>query len=86
MYVYMYAYLYVYVYAYMRMHAHMYYIHHINVVPMRSEEHMRCPGPGITYGCEMPCGCSEPNLGPLHGEEGLLTIEPPLHLPLIISN
>jgi hypothetical protein len=28
-----------------------------------TEEKVRCPGTGVTDGCEPPCGCWESNLG-----------------------
>ena len=45
----------------------------------RPQEGVRCPGTGVTDGCELPCGCWELNPGPL---EKLLTAEPSLQ-PLI---
>jgi hypothetical protein len=27
------------------------------LVPKKSEESIRCPGTGVTDGCELPCGC-----------------------------
>lgn len=46
------------------------YVHH------ESEEGVRCSGTGVSDDCESPCGCWEPNLGPLEEQPVLLTIEP----------
>jgi hypothetical protein len=45
-----------------------------------SEESIRSPGPGVTYGCEPPCGCWELYLGPLEEQLVLLITEPHSHI------
>jgi hypothetical protein len=65
MYVYMYAYVYTCMHVCMQVYMHAcvhacMYVHHMSVVPMRSEEHMRYSGLGSTGRCEMQCGCPEP--------------------------
>ena len=39
-------------------------------------EGIRSSGTGVTYSCELPCGCWELNLGLLEEEPVLLTAEP----------
>lgn len=44
-------------------------------VQQKSEEGIRSPGTGATYGCELPYGCWEPNPGPLDEQPVLSTAE-----------
>ncbi|CAO2591764.1 hypothetical protein LEMLEM_LOCUS6464 [Lemmus lemmus] len=39
-------------------------------------------GIGITDGCELPCGCRKPNLGPMLEQQVLLTTKPSLQQEL----
>lgn len=49
------------------------YVHHVCVLyPLRSEDHVRSPGTGITGSCKMPHGCWELNPGPLQEHKVLL--------------
>lgn len=45
--------------------------------PWHSEEGVGSPGTGLIGGCD-PCGCCEPNPGPLQEQEVLVTTEPSL--------
>jgi hypothetical protein len=40
------------------------YICMCSLPPLKPEEDIRAPAIGFTGGCETPCGCWEPNLGP----------------------
>ena len=42
----------------------------------RPEEGIISEDTGVTEGCELPCGCSELNLGPLEEQPVLLTDKP----------
>jgi hypothetical protein len=50
--------------------------------PQRPEESIEFPEAGVTF-CELPCGCWEPNLGPLEEQKVLLIGAPSLQ-PLSI--
>ena len=41
----------------------------------RSEEEVGSSGTGVTDGCELPCGCWEPNSGPLEEQAVPLSAE-----------
>ena len=43
--------------------------------PLRSEEGVRSPGTGVTYGCELLRRCWELNTGPQEEQPMLLTSE-----------
>lgn len=45
-------------------------------VLLEGKEVIRPLGTGITDDCGLPCGCLEPNLGPLEAQSALLTTEP----------
>ena len=44
-------------------------------VLQRLEEGVRSPATGVGGGYELPCGCWEPNVGPLEEQSVLLTIK-----------
>lgn len=44
--------------------------------PQRLKEGIRSPA--VMNGCETPCGCCEPNLGPLQEPQVPLSVEPSL--------
>lgn len=42
--------------------------------PWTSEDGVRSPGTGFTGGCELSCGCWDPNLGPLQEQQVVLAL------------
>ena len=50
----------------------------------RPEEGVGSPETGVTGGCEPLCGCWELNPGPLQEQQGLLSTEPLLQLPISV--
>lgn len=46
--------------------------------PLRPQDGARCPGTGVTDSSKLLCGHWELGLGPLQGQQVLLTSEPPL--------
>lgn len=49
--------------------------HMCGLVPMGATESFRSFGTGVTNVCELPCGCSEANLGPLQEQPVIWTAE-----------
>jgi hypothetical protein len=49
---------------------------HVYLMFSQMAEIFRAPGTGVQDGCELPCGCWEPSLGPLQKQPVLLTTEP----------
>ena len=54
------------------------------IVPAEARRGAGSPGTGATGGCEPPCRCWEPNLGPLQEQPVLLPAEPPLQVKSFI--
>ena len=39
------------------------------LVPGEVRKVIECPGTGVMGGCELPCGCWDPNSGPLQDQQ-----------------
>ena len=67
---------------------HVYFIYALEDQKMTPE--IGFPVTGVTDGCELPCGCWEPNPSPLQEQEGILTTGPShlssLERPVFYSN
>ena len=48
----------------------------VYLIPWRPEECVKRPETRVPVDCELPCGCSESNAGPLEGQSVLSTAEP----------
>lgn len=55
-------------------------VHHVHLWCLRRPEEA-IGYPGITDGCELPCGCGEPNPAPLQKQPVLPSTEPSLQPP-----
>jgi hypothetical protein len=61
------------------------YMHHIHVFcSWRPDKGFTCPGIEVTDSYELVCGCWDLNLGPLGGQQVLLTAQSCLHSLFVV--